>query len=143
MSKIPTVIDGTMETNGDIIKLNSREWLDWLASHNSFRYEPQSQETGFTARAEKSGYWYGYRKISGKLHKRYIGKLEELTLERLNEVAVLLNEPQQPREKKVTQEVTQDISVTMYATNDDITQLWRALAELRSEVVALGKLKAR
>jgi hypothetical protein len=144
MGKIPTVISGLLKDDGgEPIELNSWKWHEWLVEHNSFRYEPKSEESGFTARAEKSGYWYGYRKQHGKLHKRYIGKAAELTVERLEEVAVLLNESPQPREKKVTQQVTQEISVTSYATNDDVAQLWKAVEELRQEVAALGKLKAR
>jgi len=142
MGKIPTVIHGRMESDGEIIELNSPKWREWLSLNTSFRYEPSSQP-GFTVRLEKSVYWCAYRKAQGKLHKRYIGKVEEVTQERLEEIAVLLNEPAQPRLPKVTDKVTDKTSVTKYATNEDIAQLWGALGELRQEVAALGKLKAR
>lgn len=144
MSKIPTVAQGMLsDDSGVIVELSSPQWLDWINKHASFRYEPITDVTGFTARAEKSGYWYGYRKVSGKLHKRYIGKPEELTVERLEEIAELLLKPAQPRPEQVTQEISATAYVTPPATNDDIARLWDAIFSLRSEVVALGKLKAR
>ncbi len=136
MSKIPTVVEGKLTTdNGEAVELGSHEWRSWLGLHASFRYESTSSHSGFTARVEKSGYWYGYRRVAGKLRKRYIGKLEELTSERLEEIAILLDEPSQPRPAKVAE----SLPVTRYATNDDVAQLWQALAALRSEIAALGK----
>lgn len=143
MSKIPTVAQAMLSDDGVIIELSSPQWLDWVNKHASFRYEPITDVTGFTARAEKSGYWYGYRKVSGKLHKRYIGKPEELTVERLEDIAQLLLKPAQPRPEQVTQEISATATSTDSATNDDIARLWEALGQLRSEVAALGKLKAR
>ena len=144
MSKIPTVAQKMLsDDSGVIIELSSPQWLDWINKHASFRYEPISEVTGFTARAEKSGYWYGYRKVSGKLHKRYIGKAEELTVERLEEIAQLLESPARPHPDKVTQKISATAYVTPSVTNDDIARLWEALGQLRSEVAALGKLKAR
>ena len=132
MGKIPTVILGLLkDDSGKPIELDSSQWLEWLKQHSSFRYEPKSEESGFTARAEKSGYWYAYRKVAGKLHKRYMGKPEELTVKRLEDIARLLNEPQQPREEKVTQEKV----APKYATNEDVARLWEALGMLRLEVI--------
>jgi len=47
----------------------------------------------FTVRRERkrhSWYWYAYHKHNGKLHKAYLGKSEEMTLQRLNCVATAL-----------------------------------------------------
>ncbi len=47
----------------------------------------------FTARKEQrpgGWYWYAYRRSQGKLHNVYLGKTEELTLERLNTTAEAL-----------------------------------------------------
>jgi len=47
----------------------------------------------FTARKEQrpgGWYWYAYRRSQGKLHNVYLGKTEELTLERLNATAETL-----------------------------------------------------
>jgi len=146
MSKqIPSIAGGILipqEGNSIIINEDTQRWLQWLETAQSFRYIPESSDAPFTARKEKSDYWYAYRKVAGKLHKRYIGKPAELTLERLEEVAALLNEPSQPRPEKVTQELPKSDS-TKYATNDDIARLWEAIAALRVEVQALVKSKAR
>jgi hypothetical protein len=141
MSKIPTVTQGMLEADtGVIVELSSPQWLNWVNKHPSFRYEPTSSTTGFTARAEKSCYWYGYRKVAGKLHKRYIGKAEELTVQRLEEVAQLLSSPVQPRPDKVTQKISATAYVTnSYATKQDIAQLWDALAVIHFELIAMGK----
>ena len=76
-------------------------WLEWLLNAQSFRYVP-SLNAPFTVRKEKSrrgdgDYWYGYRKVGGKLHKRYIGKAEDLTVNRLEEVAAQLIIPTSAR----------------------------------------------
>ena len=146
MSKqIPSIAGGILIPEGDssiIINEDAQRWLQWLETAKSFRYVPESSDAPFTARKEKSDYWYGYRKVAGKLHKRYIGKPGELTLERLEEVAALLNEPSQPRPEKAPQELPKSDSIK-YATNDDIARLWEALAALRVEMQALVKSKAR
>ncbi|WP_066375497.1 MULTISPECIES: hypothetical protein [unclassified Anabaena] len=136
MSKIPTVYQGIIETDDDtVIELDSPQWLKWLENNKSFRYEPKSELTGFTARVEKSGYWYAYRRIKGKLHKRYIGKPDELTVERLEEIAALIEKPPELREVTYKPSATETIK---YATTKDVTNLWQALRELRQEVAKLA-----
>jgi predicted ATPase/DNA-binding CsgD family transcriptional regulator len=56
-----------------------------LEQHRAFSFE--TGHLTFTARKEQrpgGWYWYAYRRSQGKLHSRYLGKSEELTLERLN-----------------------------------------------------------
>jgi hypothetical protein len=146
MSKqIPSMAGGILipgNGNSIVISEDTERWLQWLETAQSFRYVPESADAPFTARKEKSDYWYAYRKMAGKLHKRYIGKPGELTLERLEQVASLLNEPSQPRPDKTPQELPKSDS-TKYVTNDDITRLWEAITALQVEVQALGKPKAR
>ncbi|WP_143874166.1 hypothetical protein [Nostoc sp. 'Peltigera malacea cyanobiont' DB3992] len=139
-NKICSVAQGILEPDhGFTIDLESRQWLEWLETHKSFRYSPVGADSPFTARKEGE-YWYGYRKQLGKLHKRYIGKAPELTTAKLEEIASLLNVPTEPRSKNVEQSVTEQ-SVT--SSNNDIAQLWQAVSQLRQEISALGKLKAR
>jgi len=74
-----------------IIALDSTEWFQWLNTGLRFAY--QLQLTGqrpytITFRAEKKqrggSYWSAYMKDQlGKLHKLYVGKLTELTWERI------------------------------------------------------------
>jgi polyhydroxyalkanoate synthesis regulator phasin len=141
MSKPCSVASGILETeSGFTVDLESEHWLKWLKLARSFRYYPNSTDAPFTARKEGE-HWYGYRKQQGKLHKRYIGKAEKLTVTRLDEIASLLNTPTQPRVEQVTHSVTE---VTEYATKTEMEQLHSEIAALREEVsAALGKLQAR
>lgn len=148
MDKISCVTDGILNVEPEVIKVESSQWWQWLNTVQSFRYCPRSSHAPFTARKEKHQYWYGYRKVNGKLRKRYIGKSEDLTIAHLDNIARLLDTPTEPSSQPVTQKpVTQEkLSVTQqakYPTHDDIAQLWEALGGLRQEVAALGKLKAR
>jgi predicted ATPase/DNA-binding CsgD family transcriptional regulator len=69
-------------------------WYAWLSRARSFAF--RSALGSFTARKEQASnkrggeYWRAYRKRNGKLHRVYLGKSEEVTLDRLNAVAVTL-----------------------------------------------------
>lgn len=55
----------------------------------AFRYS--NYNLTFTARCEirnQQVYWYAYRRVQGKLHKRYIGKSDFVTDARLQEIAL-------------------------------------------------------
>lgn len=76
------------------IEIGSRDWFDWL-DHDETRSFAFEGFTGrFTARKEskKRGtqYWYAYRWINGKTTKAYLGTSDNLTRQKLNEVAVRL-----------------------------------------------------
>lgn len=96
--RTPTVRDGFLqdlainENTSDTLVVGSAEWFAWLEQHCSFRFETDS--TAFTARKEQrpgGWYWYAYRRKQGKLYNTYIGKLEELTLDRLTSVAEIFD----------------------------------------------------
>ena len=71
-------------------------WYAWLETVTTFAFS--SSYGTFTARKEQAGnrrggwYWKAYHKRNGKLHRAYLGKSEELTLERLNAIAAALSE---------------------------------------------------
>jgi DNA-binding CsgD family transcriptional regulator len=78
-----------------LISLDSTAWWRWLAATETTTFHFKNDRGSFTARRERKHgkwYWYAYRKQHGKLHKAYLGKTEELALERLNMVALHLNE---------------------------------------------------
>ena len=62
----------------------------WLDSISSFAFRSRSG-VHYTVRKEhiqKNGpYWYGYRSLSGRTVKRYVGRTTDLSLARLEEVA--------------------------------------------------------
>lgn len=98
MSKLASVKHGTVELpSGKTIEVGFRQWFDWVenAETKSFRVDDGE---GYTARKETAnGYWYAYRKVEGKLHKRYIGISKALTMRRLAEVGELFDIPSQPK----------------------------------------------
>ncbi len=107
---------------------NGVEWLEWV---NSFRYEPTGTSKPYTVRKEASGYWYGYRKISGRLHKKYIGKSSEINTAKLEEIAEALNIPSQPRVTEVTDKVADKV------VNDRLTALELQVQALQESLEAL------
>jgi LuxR family maltose regulon positive regulatory protein len=77
---------------GDAIPVGSPAWYAWLASATSFAF--RSTDGTFTAhkehRSPTQAYWKAYRRHAGRLHRVYLGRSEELTLDRLNAAAVEL-----------------------------------------------------
>jgi hypothetical protein len=71
------------------IAVGSPAWYAWLDQASTFAF--RSAEGGFTARKEHRGqsgsYWKAYRKRDGTLHRAYLGKSSDLTLDRLQVIA--------------------------------------------------------
>ncbi|GCE08443.1 LuxR C-terminal-related transcriptional regulator [Dictyobacter aurantiacus] len=63
---------------------------DWLELNNSFSFHSR-RGMHYTVRKQKglrgSNYWYAYRRLHGRLVKRYLGRTVDLTLARLEEIA--------------------------------------------------------
>lgn len=136
-TKLAKALDEYLETfDGSMIELDSPKFIEWLETpeNRSFRFQYGfAGEQSFTARKETSkkgqgDYWYGYRKVNGKLHKRYIGKPEDVTRSRLQEVAVALDTPSPKRIKPVgyiNNYVTEELKQTEPALgyiNDYVTK---------------------
>jgi predicted ATPase len=102
---IPKARDGSLHqhpaggTSLDPIMIGTAAWYSWLEQHHSFCFE--AGRMTFTARKEQrpgGHYWYAYRRSPGKLHTAYLGKSEELTLERLHTTAEALERAGDARE---------------------------------------------
>ena len=69
----------------DAILVGSPAWYAWLADSSSFAFI--GEHGSFTAHKERRGsareYWRAYRRRAGRLHRVYLGKSAELTLDRL------------------------------------------------------------
>src|SRR3989442_1936951 len=78
------------------VTVGSDAWYTWLTSESARSFTFRSQLGTFTARRERKRngwYWYIYRKHQGKLHKAYLGRAKELSLERLTSLtAILMNQ---------------------------------------------------
>src|SRR5260221_4978795 len=84
------------------LRPGNHAWFHWLEQVTSFAFASRFG-AGYTVRKEKMQrgglYWYGYRSFQGKTIKRYIGGTADLSLARLEEVAVRLSS--QPQKKEV------------------------------------------
>jgi chromosome segregation ATPase len=123
--------------------------MAWAETIGSFRFEPSGDGKPCTVRREPSGYWYGCRKVAGKVRKKYIGKSSEVSVVKLEEVAEALEVPPVPRVSKVA-EVAQSVQVTegvAEVAQDRLTALELQVADLRKALEALqeallGKLES-
>jgi predicted ATPase/DNA-binding CsgD family transcriptional regulator len=100
MAYRPPIVQNGMLTywqNGQTAQfaVDTPEWYDWLETASTFTF--RSASGAFTARKEQAGnkrggqYWRAYRRRNGKLHRAYLGKPQEVTLERLNATAAVLD----------------------------------------------------
>lgn len=66
---------------------------DWLEQNESFSFHSR-WGMHYTVRKQRvqrgSSYWYAYRRLHGRIVKRYLGRTADLTLARLEEIARLL-----------------------------------------------------
>lgn len=94
----PVVISGYLYTNdganGTVV--DTHQWFMWLEfAEQTFSYE------GVTFRSElrrKQRYWYGFRKVNGKLRKAYGGRNWKMTAARLRDVAAALHRDSLPNQ---------------------------------------------
>jgi LuxR family maltose regulon positive regulatory protein len=139
---------------GKVFELDSPKGSVWLESLGSFRFEPRGNSKAYTVRKEAGIYWYGCRKVAGKVRKKYIGKSSEVTVAKLEEVAEALEIPSPPRASKVAErvvEVTEQVAEVaervVEVAEDRLTALELQVANLQKAVEALqealpGKLEA-
>ncbi len=86
-----TIVNHQLIVGASLIQVGSTEWQDWLLHNNKFAY--QGNAGHFYAQAEvrrQKKFWYAYRRRDGKLYKYYLGKTEELTIERLERAGLSL-----------------------------------------------------
>ena len=104
----PKVTDNQLylpDTTAPVCQVESPTWFNWLEGARAFRYHSQQRHNvirghgptfaPISLRKEKrrrGGLWYAYRRSYRVLHKRYVGRSEALTRDRLEEIARVLNE---------------------------------------------------
>jgi hypothetical protein len=150
MSKLSVVGEGLLSPHNstNIIEINKQweKWQRWLLTAQSFRYVPNNNEPPYTARKEKgtkgqASYWYGYRKQGGVLTKRYIGRCEDLSVTRLEEIATTLSNPTPKKQVTGKKSVTKTSDVEKLKT--ELAQLQNELQKKEEQLTqALGKLIA-
>lgn len=75
------------------VNFADESWPAWLATHTAFAF--QGQQGKLTLLKEKrargeEGYWYAYRSQNGRTGKRYLGRSQDLSIARLEEIASTL-----------------------------------------------------
>jgi hypothetical protein len=104
----PKVMDNQLYLPGcdePVCAVESPTWFDWLQDAKAFRYHSQQRHNiiqghgpafaPISLRKEKrrrGRLWYAYRRSYRILHKRYVGRSQALTCDRLEKVARTLNE---------------------------------------------------
>jgi len=96
MARTTPQVDGATlvlpESDASPITVDTPAWFAWLEQATSFAFT--SPAGRFTARKERQarggGYWKAYRTSHGTLHRVYLGKAQDLTLDRLNHAAATL-----------------------------------------------------
>ena len=132
---LPSVKQGLIETeDGKVFELDSPKGSVWLESLGSFRFEPRGNGKAYTVRKEADIYWYGCRKVAGKVRKKYIGKSSEVTVAKLEEVAEALEIPLKPQTSKVAEQVAEQVAEV---AEDRLTVLELQVANLQKAVEAL------
>src|SRR5690242_12476465 len=96
MARMTALVDGATlvlsESDASPITVDTSAWFAWLEHATTFAFS--SLAGRFTARKERQarggGYWKAYRTSNGTLHRAYLGKAQDLTLDRLNRAATTL-----------------------------------------------------
>jgi LuxR family maltose regulon positive regulatory protein len=96
MARTTALVDGATlvlsERDASPITVDTPAWFAWLENATTFAFRSPSGH--FTARKERQvrggGYWKAYRTSHGTLHRVYLGKAQDLTLDRLNHAAATL-----------------------------------------------------
>jgi LuxR family maltose regulon positive regulatory protein len=68
-------------------------WVRWLDDHGSFAFQGRNGRLNLLKEQRKAGpgYWYAYRRQSGRVAKRYAGRGSELTWAHLEALALALD----------------------------------------------------
>src|SRR5262245_53295197 len=109
MARTTAQVDGASlvlpERDASPIPLDTPAWFAWLEHATTFAFRSPSGH--FTARKEQQarggGYWKAYRTSHGSLHRVYLGKAQDLTLDRLNQAATTLAAADAPAVPTVAQ----------------------------------------
>jgi hypothetical protein len=127
-------------------------WLDWLESHNRFKFEnPDGGK--FTAYKSGKGYWTAQRRVHGKLRHEYLGSSSDLTYETLDQMArkMDMGDSAYWREKYPDPRAVHKLNVESHKTNyetvsktssqaaAEIEDLKRQVAELELKLSSIEK----
>src|SRR4028118_1180691 len=134
---IPSLVQGMIKTeDGKVFKLDSPKGSAWLESIGSFRFEPSGDNKPYTVRKELGIYWYGCRKVAGKVRKKYIGKSSSLNVAKLEEIAEALEVPPVAQTNKVAEGVAEKVAEVAEGVAEKVAERVAEVAERVAEKVA-------
>src|SRR4028118_1666828 len=135
---IPSLVQGMIKTeDGKVFKLDSPKGSAWLESIGSFRFEPSGDNKPYTVRKESGIYWYGCRKVAGKVRKKYIGKSSSLNVAKLEEIAEALEVPPVAQANKVAERVAEKVAEVAEGVAEGVAEeVAEGVAEKATERVA-------
>jgi len=137
---IPSLVQGMIKTeDGKAFKLDSPKGLAWLESIGSFRFEPSGDKKPYTVRKESGIYWYGCRKVAGKVRKKYIGKSSSLNVAKLEEIAEALEVPPVVQTNKVAERVTEGVAEKV--TEGVVERVAETVAEVAEDRLTVLELQ--
>jgi myosin heavy subunit len=124
--------------DGKVFELDSPKGSAWLESIGSFRFEPSGDNKPYTVRKESGIYWYGCRKVAGKVRKKYIGKSSSLNVAKLEEIAEALEVSPVAQTNKVAERVAEKVAEGAEGVAEkvaEVAEVAERVAEKVAEVV--------
>ncbi len=97
--------------------LSEEDWLDWLGEHRAFAFHGRNGQINLLKERRKrggEGYWYAYRRHAGRMVKRYVGGSAQVSMERLEELSVLLTDEDEAEQASIPLAQTEQVAI---ATN--------------------------
>ena len=98
MPGMPLVRDGKLTfaaaPTGDSVPVGDDAWRQWLSAPETTSFRFEGEGAAFTARREfrrSHVYWYAYRRRGPRLEKVYLGRSDEIDLDRLQAAALRLS----------------------------------------------------
>ncbi len=96
---------GAMGHGVVLCEVESLQWFEWLENATKFRYyttqeihvahdyyRPMRPISVRKEKRRRGFFWCAYLRTNSRLHKRYVGRSQALTVDRLDEIAAVLNE---------------------------------------------------
>jgi LuxR family maltose regulon positive regulatory protein len=91
----PLVVSGILYSDDAATgtAIGSPAWFAWLTTATTFYFDsPLGTFTAHCEQRQRGGrYWIAYRRCNGRLHRSHLGKLDQLTVQRLNDTALSLS----------------------------------------------------
>lgn len=134
---LPLVAYNELDAEGypTAIRVDSPAWFDWLVNHRSFRYECSKGHFTACKESRKGGnFWYANRRVDGKLRRSYLGASNDLSLSKLEEVAIKLSGSDRSYERNKSHTKPDCVTESSLSSQTVNQELLSQLSELRMQL---------